>query len=1146
MTATPHGCTTKRLQAPRPSLSLFSQTSAHDQGANVKPIVHTAKPAADISRTGRFTRWLIALCALASVFALATTTAAQAQAPTLIPDGSFNPGLFPEGIAVDQTSGDVYIAALAFANINKFDASGSPLAPPSPFGEGNFSSAAVNPTNGDLYVLNALPNEMGNATINTYDPGTGAPLGAPFAVPPSSNYGEGFYTVVQIGVDPETGDVYVPVTPENEVLEYSPTGTPLHTFTGGAGVGALNRPTGVAVDSTGDLWVADTGNNRIEELNPSDTPVEVNGKPVEIKSEGVRDAIALDGHGDVLAIDKNGTDFCGSVEHSPPCSHLVEYTTAGVQVADVGAGFFETGQGYLPLPPLVAVDEKSGLVYVTDGKGEKVWVFAQPTPPRVENELSAEVTTSEAKLGALVNSGGIATTYRFEYGTTSAYGQSTPFAQGSVGEGLASHTVWAAASGLAPGTTYHYRVVAANGLGEATGPDRTFTTLTAEQAACRPNEQFRGGFSATLPDCRAYELVTPATKTSVQIRSSEPDAEGDAAVFETEETLPGSPTGSDHYVATRTPDGWSSEDIMPLESYSGVTCLSVDGSVEAFSDEGSRELFSFGHETRASEPGGSGLSKQECNAEGLQVVPGEPVGYQNLLLRDNATGGYQLVNVPPAGVTPADAHFRGASADLSHVVFSELAPLTPPAPFATVGGPEDVYEWDEGALRLLTVLPDGTAVEGALAVPSSVNGSQSISGKGSRILFTSGGALYMREDGQHTVQVDKSQVSGVSGGGGSFQAMNAEGSNVLFTDENQLTPGSTAVPGKPDLYECVLPEGASRCELSDLTAARAGENADVQMESVSAFGSQDSSHVYFVAKGVLAANKREYTNSEGHTVVEGAEPEQENLYLRDGSTTTFIAGDGSAGVVSPDGKWFAFTSAKSLTGYDNTPPGDGRPEHEIFLYSASSNQLECASCNPSGESPMAGANETLPRAPQRPLSDGGRLFFDTPEALVPSDTNNQVDVYEYEDGQPSLISSGTSPRASEFDAASENGGNVFFLSRQQLLPQDDTGGEARVIYDARVYGGFPAVSSPPSCATADACRAPVAALPSVFGVPPSATFSGAGNLAPSPAAPVVKPKPKALVCGRGFVRKKARSKSRCVRKSARKARKSAHAKKRGH
>ncbi len=742
----------------------------------------------------------------------------------------------------------------------------------------------------------------------------------------------------------------------------------------------------------------------------------------------------------MFAIVNNGADFCGSVRESPPCSHLVEYDAAGVQVADVGAASFETGSG-LKLPPMVAVDERSGRVYVSDAKGEKVWIFGPPVKPVVEKELASEVRVSEAKLGALVNPGGLEATYRFEYDTReykegeAPHGQSVPVPEGSAGEGLASHAVWGAASGLAPGTTYHYRVVATSELAPegVAGPDQTFTTETAEQASC-PNEQLRGGFSASLPDCRAYELVTPPTKTSVQVEGVGPVAvDGDAVGFSTHEPLPGAPTAGNSYMAMRGAGGWSSEVLNPLESYTGATCVSHAPTAWAFSDELSEALVTFGHDSRASEVGGGNAGDgTECNAEGLQVVPGEPVGYQNLLLRDNATGAYRLVNLPPSGVTPADAHFKGASADLSHVVFSELASLVAPAPAPVVGGPEDLYEWDQGVLRLLSVLPDRTPAQGTLAAaPAQGIGSPAISADGSRIVFTSGGGLYIRIDGERTVQVNESQRPGASGGG-AFQAMSADGSTVLFTDESQLTLGSTAALGEPDLYECVLPEGASRCELSDLTVAGAGEHADVL--KVSPLGSQDSSHVYFTAKGVLASNTREYTNSEGNTEVESAEPGQYNLYVRDGGTTTFIAAlnsegaDSGGSAVSPDGAWFAFVSSKSLTGYGNILPG-GSSQPEVFLYSAESDShpptLVCASCNPSGEAP-AGGGAGLPPVAQRPLSDGGRLFFDTWEALVPSDTNDQEDVYEYEDGRQSLISSGTSARRSEFAGASESGGDVFF------------------------------------------------------------------------------------------------------------------------
>ena len=85
------------------------------------------------------------------------------------------------------------------------------------------------------------------------------------------------------------------------------------------------------------------------------------------------------------------------------------------------------------------------------------------------------------------------------------------------------------------------------------------------------------------------------------------------------------------------------------------------------------------------------------------------------------------------------------------------------------------------------------------------------------------------------------------------------------------------------------------------------------------------------------------------------------------------------------------------------------------------------------------------------LTDAGQVFFETTEALVPSDTNGQLDVYEYEGGGVHLISSGTSSFESNLEDVSESGDDVFFRSDQQLVPQDNQEGQI-VIYDARVDG----------------------------------------------------------------------------------------------
>ena len=480
--------------------------------------------------------------------------------------------------------------------------------------------------------------------------------------------------------------------------------------------------------------------------------------------------------------------------------------------------------------------------------------------------------------------------------------------------------MWASASGLAAGATYHYRVVATNELGTTYGSDQTFTTLTAEQAAC-PNEQLRGGFSARLSDCRAYELATPPVESSSQFDaapqvaySSTVAADGEAVTLRAFEPRPGAPTAGEEYVATRGAGGWIAEDIMPLESYDGVSCMEYQP-VYAYSEQLTRDVMLADGGSRASASGSDRGDPESCNPEGHQIVSGEPVGYENLLVRENATGAYQLVNVTPPGVTPADAHFQAASADLSHVIFTETSPLAEGARY----GVENLYEWDEGAVRLVSVLPDGTAVPGSLAAEAGTPEHEGvISSDGSHVLFTYGGALYDRIDGQRTVQVDETQGGLGLSGGGSFKAATRDGSKVFFLDESKLTVDSSAAAGEPDLYECALPEGASKCELTDLTVAKAGEHADVQSVVL---GSRDSSHVYFVAQGVLAANKREYeyidVEGNNHKVVEEAQRDQENLYLYQDGTITFIANEVGLG------------GASSLAGWDVVRIHDEQEPHRL-------------------------------------------------------------------------------------------------------------------------------------------------------------------------------------------------------------------------
>jgi hypothetical protein len=105
---------------------------------------------------------------------------------------------------------------------------------------------------------------------------------------------------------------------------------------------------------------------------------------------------------------------------------------------------------------------------------------AQPLgPPGATTGSARNVTAAGARLIASVDPNGRATTYRFEYGTTTGYGKHT--ADASAGSGQSARSVSATIAGLAANTRYHYRVVATNAAGVTRGRDRTFTTLRNPQ-----------------------------------------------------------------------------------------------------------------------------------------------------------------------------------------------------------------------------------------------------------------------------------------------------------------------------------------------------------------------------------------------------------------------------------------------------------------------------------------------------------------------------------------------------------------------------------------------------------------------------------------------------------------------------------------
>lgn len=483
-------------------------------------------------------------------------------------------------------------------------------------------------------------------------------------------------------------------------------------------------------------------------------------------------------------------------------------------------------------------------------------------------------------------------------------------------------------------------------------------------------------------------------------------------------------------------------------------------------------------------------------------------------------------------------------------------------------------------LQLISVLPDGSpALPGAGLKLGSRFGSQgeeiarnAISADGSRVVWSEAEGdrhLYLRNSaGEETIQLDA--VQGGSGAGEvspSFEVASADDSRIFFTDSQQLVPGASAESG-PDLYECHVVEGEDglECQLTDLTA---NHGSGINVLGAVLGASEDGSSVYFVAEQVLASNQVD--NGSG---VEEAQVGQPNLYLSRAGQTTFIAtlAEGDAGFakgdsaawtgvlagstvrVSPDGRWLAFMSKRPLSGYDNRDAATGEPDQEVYLYHAPAvgeASLVCASCDPTGARPRGVRFESTVHSPivsrnlsfdtpvaasvpgwtrvqlsmgsryqPRYLSDGGRLFFNSADALVSADANGTQDIYQYEppsgggeepagdactassptygpasQGCVSLVSSGTSTEESAFLDASESGKDVFFLTAGQLSRRDaDTSFD---VYDARVGGGEAEPVKPVEC-EGDGCQQPAA--PPNDPTPGSLTFHGAGNLEAEPPA----------------------------------------------
>jgi hypothetical protein len=343
---------------------------------------------------------------------------------------------------------------------------------------------------------------------------------------------------------------------------------------------------------------------------------------------------------------------------------------------------------------------------------------------------------------------------------------------------------------------------------------------TAQAAGCS-NEAIRaeqGQAALALSDCRAYELVSPGSIPSVtedgklEFGGGKASPGGEALSYFSRYPAQGSQTSSETWLTRRTASGWTVASVDPQMTPS-PSKIGLCQSGVALSEDLDAYLLSAGGEIYSTKlPGVNG----ECGMPAEELVPGEPRGFANLYLRREDEP-YALVNQAPAEESPANATFQAGSADLSRVVFSENAQLTPEAPPGF-----NLYVWADGVVRLVGVLPSGAAVPAKLGASTENWGegsgghlmglapvSHAVSADGERIYFEANGNLYLRENaGQApaaeanckttsepglacTWQLDVTKGLGESGGG-VFQFASRDGKRVFFTSDHKLMPSSKA------------------------------------------------------------------------------------------------------------------------------------------------------------------------------------------------------------------------------------------------------------------------------------------------------------------------------------------------------------------
>ena len=271
------------------------------------------------------------------------------------------------------------------------------------------------------------------------------------------------------------------------------------------GLTSNSQPRDIVAGPDGNLWFTEIGNpGRIGRITTSGTITEfTSGLTQNSQPEG----IAPGPDGNLWFTESANPGRIGRITTSGTITEFTSGLTQNVGPRAITAG--NDGNMYFTEPfnfgkigeisPSGTITERatptsfSQPADITTGPDGNLWFSEMANPgriatmtvaPKVTGGAASAVSEQSATLGASVGPNSQATTYRFEYGTTTAYGSQT--SSSSAGSGASSAPVSSSVNGLSPATLYHFRALATNATGTTYGADQTFTTTTPPTATTQP------------------------------------------------------------------------------------------------------------------------------------------------------------------------------------------------------------------------------------------------------------------------------------------------------------------------------------------------------------------------------------------------------------------------------------------------------------------------------------------------------------------------------------------------------------------------------------------------------------------------------------------------------------------------------------